>query len=216
MTLLLLTRVHQGEYKMSKEELYKNLFHKAAMANFELYLIPEIQDFRADCSVDPEEQLIAMHTSLLLSMIYFCNDKPDESLEIDLELIKHLPLDDKYYGNVLLYCTKTSAHLDRTDEVSPYVLAYLKHGKSLFNTTIPLLFWYKEINGLDQRSKKVLAPVIVAAKEQIGMEMKSGLNYTKQIDILNDELVRAGRDLDKLKFGIQKLDEQQQSQLISE
>jgi hypothetical protein len=123
---------------MSKEDDYKTLFQKIALAGFPIEAITEVQTFQKSC-LEAEDLLTAVQAEVLMSLIYFTNGEPEQSLEIDLQLAAKLPCSNKNYGLILLSSTKTSAFLKCTEKVLPYVLKFLREPQTQFNVTIPLL-----------------------------------------------------------------------------
>jgi hypothetical protein len=198
---------------MSKKDDYNKLFQKIALIRFPLDSISEVEAFHQCCTAE-QDQPTALQTENLMSLIYFINNQPDKSLEIDLKVMQELPVNNEYYGINLIRSTKTSAFLKKTELVLPYVFEFLKEPKKMFNVSIPLLHWYSILTKINDQNKQVIAEAVADAISQIGILLPQGTSLLRKIEILNAELQRAGIDLHRFRIDYQQTAEEERVNLI--
>jgi hypothetical protein len=201
---------------MDKETDYKNLFQRVALADFPLNTISEIEAFHNSCTGEVEESRFSVKAKTLLSLVYFVNDMPQESLSVDIQLAKDLPPGDENYGSILLTSIKTITALNETDKVTPFVLNYLKHGTINFNVSILLLYWYTKTNGIHEHDKTIIAAATADAIIDFGIVLNTKMPLEQQIEILNAELDRANKDLHNFKVEYQNSNEEERKILVSD
>ena len=202
---------------MNKEEIFKSLFHKVAMSKFSIESIDEINAFSLGCNEKSEHVLLTLKAENLISLIYFNNNYPAESLEIDLKLVDKLATELPEYSNTLLRATKTSAYLNGSAEVSPYVLNFLKNSKPDFYTIIPLLSWYVEFNSETKNNMSVeLETVLSTAALGMGIIFDNSKSFTEQVFILFTEFNRGNKDLHNFRMNYQNASEEHRQQLVME
>jgi len=200
---------------MKKE--YDALFCKTATNKFSLKYIDEVQAFYQRLDEEPSSGQLKVETKSLMSLIYFINNLPAQSFELDYESLVTVPSDSRGFENILGRATKTSLDLGKTDMVLPYALRYLKNTKDNFHTKLPILAWYIEVypNG-ENGSFSSFEPVLSLIVSGMGAEIAPSLAFTDRVNYLYKEFKRAGKGLGAFGRAYNTLTVEQGEDLLTE
>jgi hypothetical protein len=175
---------------------WDKFFYRVVQANYPLSVISEIESFRRRFEGHEDYIEIDFKCTSLSSLVYFMNDLVEQSLETDLKLLAGNSPDHPQYYLHVLSAIQTSAELKRTDEVMPYVVNFLKTPNDNFQAKIPALVSYIKYypegeNGSFIGLERTLSNII----SKMGVEIDHSLSFTARVNLVNEELTRASREL---------------------
>jgi hypothetical protein len=200
----------------SKKE-WDDFFYSVVQARFPLSAISEIESFRRRFEGHEDYNEIDLKCSTFVSFVYSKNNLPEKSLEINLNLFARHSPDHPQYHLIIGSALRTSAELKRTDEVMPYAVNFLKTQKNALFDKLPVLVWYVKYypqgeNGSFIGLEVTLSNIIA----EIGAEIDHSLSFTARVNLVNDEFVRANRELGLFNHAYGPLNEEKAEHLLKE
>lgn len=200
----------------ANDEFY-SLFLKVSQNKLSLEYIDEILFFCKKFEVQADFKHMEFKCKNLISMIYAFNKLPEKSLEIDLKLLSNTPNDYSGYFSVINGATVTSAELNRTNEVAPFAISYIKNQDDSFNGKLPVLKWYIDnypngengsFNGFEFALSKIAA--------KMGAKMGRSLSFVERVNFFYQELVRASKGLHEFQVKVKSTPIEQRRAMIDD
>jgi hypothetical protein len=196
---------------------FEALFQKAALNKFSLEYLDEVLNFYRKFEGLEEYKNIEFRCKSLASLIYSFNDFPEKSLEIDLELLAYDPNDHSGYYAVINGTIGTSAELNRTDEVLPFAVPYLKNQDDSFYGKLPVLEWYvKHFPDGENGSFDAFEPMLSVIVSKMGARTDQSLTFIDRVRFLYQDFKRAATGLDKLSLQLRGISAEERDKIIDE
>jgi len=197
---------------------FNKLFYKVATNQFSLEYLDEVESFYLEYSGKEDFDQIKFECEHLISAMYFMNTMSEKSLEIDLHLLKENPPEDVRYSTVLQRAAKTSAELERTDDVCAYVVRFLKDPEDDWSRKLPLLAWYIEFypNGKEEGVFDSFELTLANIIKSLGMKINRTLPFSDRVKFIYDEFLRGNKDLHAFQSAYGKAMKEEKDKILKE
>ena len=200
----------------NRHTAYDKLFYKVATNSFSLDYLDEIQAFYPPYLGNEVYDQIKSGCDSLRSTMYFVNNMPDKSLEIDLDLLKNTSDDSSYY-TVVGRAAKTSEELGRTDEVVNFAVQFLKNQEDNWSGKLPVLAWYVKYYPTGEEGsfigfEQLLSDIV----EAMGANVNPLLSFIDRVNYLYGEFLRASKDLRAFQVTYKKAPLEEKNKVLSD
>ena len=200
----------------NRHTAYDQLFYKVATNKFSLDYLDEIHAFYPQYLGTEVYDKIKFDCDSLRSTMYFVNNMDDESLEIDLDLLKNNSDDSSYY-TVVGRATNTSVALGRTDEVVNFAVQFLKNEENNWSGKLPVLAWYVKRYPTGEDGSFIgfeqMLSVLVA---RMGADVDPLLSFIDRVNYLYGEFLRAGKDLHAFQVTYRKAPLEEKNKVLND
>lgn len=172
---------------------FDKLFYKVAISKFAIEHLEEVQSFYSELPTSDFDH-IKFKTQSLISAIYFMNNMNENSLNIDLELLRsHSPcLNDCV---VILRAIKTSVELGRADEVMSYAVRFLKDQHTIWSCKLPILAWYTKLSTDQENTYSEYEDILSGITEKMDVQVDNSKSFINRIEDIYNEYLRGSKDL---------------------
>jgi hypothetical protein len=209
--------MNSNEMSNIRNEEFDNLFQKVAISRFQTAYIDELESFYKKYEGQPDYKSLETRCKSLISLIYYKNDLPDKSFQIDLELLSKVSTEELIYSSIINRAINSSTAIGKTDGLRPYAESYLKTSPYGFYEKIFVLKWYVQHYSTNEDiSLKEYESTLKSIASEMGTELDVSLSFHERLDFLLAEFRRANDHLHGLKVASLDVSKEQLASLLDE